>query len=151
MGCIGDRFLTRLVLDIDAAKHRGALEVDPLEVWRGYGIRLRGIVGNSSEYACGLHHGAPIGGNADFSAAENGIDFDSSGIPYNIGLAEIDFKAAKYRVELGELEIAGIDFALSTPENRCFRSSRKCTARKGTQDFMPRLNGCSGHGVKKYG
>src|SRR5580658_990309 len=104
MGCIGASSKLPLVLDVDAAEYRGALEIEPLEVRRGREVRLNRVVGKGSENARGLHLRAPIQGYPDLGAAKHCVDFHDRGISHNVGLAEIDFKAAEHRVKLGELE-----------------------------------------------
>src|SRR5580658_4465672 len=126
MGCIGASSKLPLVLDVDAAEYRGALEIDSLEVRRGREVRLNRVVGKGSENARGLYLGAPIRGDPDLGAAKDCVDFHGGGITHDVGLAAIDFKAAEHRVELGELEIGAVDFSLSAAENRGFRLPVGC-------------------------
>ena len=85
----------RLVLDDDAAHDGGSLHDQSFSRGAGWRRGLIRFVNVSAHEADAFHHHVPVVRHLDFAAAHQRDGFDRSRVAFDIGLAEVNLKAAE--------------------------------------------------------
>src|SRR6266496_1520977 len=108
---------SRLVLYLDAAKYRHALDNQRLRRFRCIRLKVSGFVLVSAENSRPMHRHQPILRDNNFATTEHRAGLQHSLVAFHFRMPEINLVAAKHREQAAAFEVLGIDLPLAAPEN----------------------------------
>src|SRR5579871_4690734 len=111
IGCIG------LVLYLDSAKHRHALDHERLCWLSRVGLEMTRLVGIPAKNSHAVHRNKPVFRNDDFASAEKCVGLDHGSVALHVRMAEINLVTAKHGEQPSALEVLGVDVALCASKN----------------------------------
>src|SRR5579863_8837906 len=144
MGCIA------LVSDFYSAEHGHAADHQCLHGSRIVHLRMPRVVPVPSKDAQTAHDYVPVVRNHDFSAAENGVDFDGSLVPLHAGSRQVDFESTEDCHELASLEIRPAKPPLASTEDSQLVEMRLRTV-GSRKPFLPRALFAGFEGSNQHG